>query len=92
MTYQEAVQQVAIELGIPQDVVKRAYESHWEFIRKSIQSLPLKEDLSEEEFKKLKTNFNIPSLGKLSCTYERYIGVRKHYDYIRKLRDGRLEG
>lgn len=91
MTYQEAVQQVAIELGLPYEVVKRAYESHWEFIRKSIQSLPLKEDLSEEEFKKLKTNFNIPSLGKLSCTYERYIGVRKHYDYIRKLRDGRLE-
>lgn len=87
MTYTEAIQYVSIELGIPPEVVKKAYESHWEFIRKSIQSLPLKEDLSEEEFRKLKTNFNIPSIGKLNCTYDRYVGVKKHYEYIKKLRN-----
>lgn len=72
--------------------MKKAYESHWLFIRESIKALPLKEDLSEEEFKKLKTNFNIPSLGKLTCTYERMLGVRKRFEHIKKLRNGRLEG
>ena len=57
MIYSEAIQHVSIELGLPPEVVKRAYESHWKFIRETIQALPLKEDLSEEEFSKLRTNF-----------------------------------
>ena len=85
MTYQDALKQVADDTGIPLEVVKRAYESYWLFIRETITDLPLKEELSEEEFGKLKTNFNIPSLGKLTCTYDRMQGVRKRFEYIRKL-------
>ena len=72
---------VAEEMNIPVEVVEFAYKSYWKFIRKTIQELPLKEDLSEEEFNKLKTNFNIVSLGKLSCTYDRYkrIILREKY-------------
>lgn len=92
MTYVEILNKVSDELQLPLEVVKKAYESHWLFIRESIKALPLKEDLSEEEFKKLKTNFNIPSLGKLTCTYERMLGVRKRFEHIKKLRNGRLEG
>ena len=79
--------QVAEEMNIPVEVVELAYKSYWKFIRKTIQELPLKEDLSEEEFAKLKTNFNIVSLGKLSCTYDRYkrIKLREKYknEYIK---------
>lgn len=85
MKYLEILKKVSEELNIPLEVVKVAYESYWLFIRKSIIDLPLKEDLSEEDFNKLKTNFNIPSLGKLSCTYERMIGVKQRYRYIRKI-------
>ena len=63
---------VAEEMNIPVEVVELAYKTYWKFIRKTIQELPLKQDLSEEEFAKLKTNFNIVSLGKLSCNYDRY--------------------
>lgn len=87
MIYSEAIKQVSIELNIPLEVVKKAYESYWEFIRTTIQSLPLKEDLTEEQFKELRTNFNIPSIGKLHCTYERYIGIKKHFRHIKKLKD-----
>lgn len=66
----------AKDLDIPIKVVEYAYKSYWKFIRDTIQNLPLKEDLSEEDFKKLKTNFNIVSLGKLSCTYDRYKRVK----------------
>lgn len=87
MIYSEAIKQVSIELGLPPKVVKEAYESYWTFIRNNIKALPLKEDLSKEEFDKLRTNFNVPSIGKLSCTYDRMIGVKKGFEYIRKLRD-----
>lgn len=73
--------QVAEEMNIPVEVVKEAYLSYWKFIRKTIQELPLKNDLSEEEFAKLKTNFNIVSLGKLSCDYDRYVKLKLREKY-----------
>lgn len=87
MIYSEAIKQVSTELGLPPQVVKEAYESYWTFIRNNIKALPLKGDLSKEEFDKLRTNFNIPSIGKLSCTYDRMIGVKKRFEHIKKLRD-----
>lgn len=85
--YSEVIKQVSTELGLPPKVVKEAYESYWTFIRNNIKALPLKEDLSKEEFDKLRTNFNVPSLGKLSCTYDRFIGIKKRLNYLNKLRD-----
>lgn len=87
MIHSEAIKQVSIELGLPPQVVKEAYESFWTFIRNNIKALPLKEDLSKEEFDKLRTNFNVPSLGKLSCTYDRFIGIKKRLKYLNKLKD-----
>lgn len=72
---------VSKEMNIPVEVVELAYKTYWKFIRKTIQELPLKQDLSEEEFAKLKTNFNIVSLGKLSCTYDRYKRMKLREKY-----------
>jgi hypothetical protein len=72
---------VAEEMNIPVEVVEFAYKSYWKFIKDTIQELPLKEDLSEEEFAKLRTNFNIVSLGKLTCTYDRYKKKKKQLEY-----------
>lgn len=87
MKYLEAIKQLSIELELPIQVVKEAYESYWTYIRESIKALPLKENLNEEEFNKLRTNFNIPSIGKLSCTYSRMCGIKKRFNYINKLRN-----
>lgn len=87
MSYKEILEKVAIELNLPVKVVKLAYESHWDFVRKTIVSLPLKEPLNEEDFSKLRTNFNIPSLGKLSCTYKRMLGVKKSFEYGKRIRE-----
>lgn len=88
MTYPEIIQQISTELNLPPRVVKEAYESYWKFIREHIKTLPLKDDLTEEEFSKLRTNFNIPSIGKLSCTYNRLVGVKKRFKYIKNIRNG----
>lgn len=77
---------VSDELNIPVEVVKVAYRSYWEFIRQTIKSLPLKEDINEEEFSKLRTNFNIPSLGKLCVTWNRFMGCKKRFEIIKELR------
>lgn len=87
MDYNNLVTQVSKELDLPVGVVDKVVKSYWRFIRDTIKELPLKDDISEEGFQKLRTNFNIPSLGKLSCTYDRVKRVKKKYEYIRKLRE-----
>ena len=87
MDYKDLITQVSKELSLPYKVVGKVYKSYWRFIRDTIQNLPLKENLTEEDFQKLRTNFNIPSLGKLSCTYDRVKGVKERYKYIRNLRE-----
>lgn len=89
MSYLNIISKVSNELELPEEIVDTAYKSFWEFIRQTIQSLPLKENLNEEEFYALRTNFNIPSLGKLSCTYDRFLGVKKRLDYIKKLKNAK---
>lgn len=87
MTYWEIVNKVSGDIGLSPDTVDKTYKAFWKYIRDTIQELPLKEDMSEEEFLMLRPNFNIPSLGKLTCTYKRYSGVREKFKHIKKLRE-----
>ena len=57
--------EVALKLGLNESDVKEAYQLYWNFFRKSIEALPLKEDLTKEEFSKL----NIETIEKLSKLY-----------------------
>lgn len=85
--YSNIINEVSKELNLPYRVVDKVYKSYWKFIRDTIQGLNLKDDITEEEFQRLKTNFNIPSLGKLSCTYDRIKRVKERYKYIKNLRE-----
>ena len=86
MIYEELIDEASKELNIDKEVVNLAYKSYWEFIRDTIQKLPLKEDITEEEFNKLRLHFNITSLGKLVCPYDKYAKVKKKFNYIKKLK------
>ena len=79
MTYEEIVAKVSEDTGLSRKLVDRTYKSYWRAVREHIKSLPLKEDLSEEEFNKLKPCVNIPSIGKLYVTYDRYRKIRQRY-------------
>lgn len=81
---QKTINRLSRELNLPVEVIKKVYKGFWYFIKSSIEEFPLKEELSEEEFNKLRTNFNIPNLGKLVCPYNRYIGVKKRRKYFKK--------
>ena len=87
MNYSDIIGRVSEELNLPKEVVDKTYKAFWMFINKHIQSLPLKENLNGEDFAKLRTNFNIPSLGKLTCTYDRMLGVKKRFNFIKQIRE-----
>lgn len=84
MNYSDIISKVSEELNLPKGVVDKTYKAFWLFINKSIQSLPLKKNLNEEDFAKLRTNFNIGSLGKLCVTYKHYIDIKKGLNILGK--------
>ena len=86
MNYSDIISKISEELNLPKEVVDKTYKAFWLFINQSIQSLPLKENLNKEDFAKLRTNFNIGSLGKLTCTYDRMLGVKKRFNFIKQIR------
>lgn len=87
MTYHDIVEKVSKELNLSAILVDKAYKAYWFFIRTHIQSLPLKDTITQENFAKLQTNFNIPSLGKLTCTYDRMLNVKKRFKIIKNIRE-----
>ena len=81
----EIYAKVAADMGIPIELVRDAYLSQWQFIRNTIEALPLKEELSEEEFNQLRTSFNLPSLGKIYTTRDKVQRTKRKIDYLRAL-------
>lgn len=79
MTLQDMAGQVADDTGLSKELVLKTYRAYWKAIRNHITSLPLKEDLTDEEFVELRPNVNIPSIGKLYVTLDRYRRIKRAY-------------
>lgn len=77
---------IASEMGLPEDFIQGVVGGFYKFIRTKASELPLKEDLTEEQFNALKTSFNIPSLGKLAVTYDRYSKIKSSYKLIQEIK------
>lgn len=92
MSYPDIVGKISEKLNLPKEVVDKTYKAFWCFIKQHIQSLPLKENINEEDFSRLRTNFNIPSLGKLSCSRDRMLGMKKRYKLIKQIREKNAKG
>lgn len=78
MTYEEIVSRVADSLGLDKKLVDKTYKAYWKAVKEHIESLGLKQNLSDEEFEKQRPNINIPSIGKL------YVSLDKYHYYKRK--------
>ena len=85
MTYDKIIAEVAASLGLSKQITDRIYKSYWKAVREHITALPLKEDLTEEEFLKLRPNVNIPSIGKLYVTLDRYKRIKKQGRIIKEI-------
>ena len=86
MRFKDIINKVSEELDLPKDLIENTYKAYWNFIKDTIEELPLKTELTQKEYNKLKTNINIPSLGKLHCTKNRYIRIRNRFNIINKIR------
>lgn len=86
MKYSNIISKVSEELDLPGELVENAYKAYWNYIRATIEELPLKTELTQLEYGNLRTNINIPSLGKLYVTWNRLIGCKKRFEIIKKLR------
>lgn len=75
--YSDIFRRVAEDLNLPYETVHVSYHYFWRFVKKMMNDSPFDRDYTEEEFRNLRTSFNIPSLGKLACTYDNYVKVRE---------------
>lgn len=83
-------EQVSKETGASSQLVENIFKSYWLFLKDRIEKLPFERTLDEEEFKKLSTSFNIPSIGKLYCTFDDYKRTKERFKNIKELRHGRV--
>lgn len=86
MKTNDAIRIASEELGIPFEVASKAYSMTWEFIQTKMKELPLKEDLTEEQFNALRPNFNIPELGKFYVTWNKYQKIKRKLEYVKNLK------
>lgn len=91
--YNKIFKEVSEEFNVPIKKIIKAYLLQYRFIVNKIKELPLnRDDITEEEFNKLRTSFNIPSIGKFYCSYKRYNGVKKALEYRRNIsNNGRVQ-
>lgn len=71
------VKELAEKYNLDVDVVKKIICSQYDFIQKKTKELEFKDGLSREEFDKMKTNFNIPGIGKLYASFYLYNEIQK---------------
>ena len=88
MTLDEIYAIVAENNGLDKAFVGKVYRAYWKALRQYIKSLPLKKDLTDEEFHQLRPNVNIPSIGKLHVSFDRYRRLhdnfKKHANYLKR--------
>lgn len=75
------------ELGLPSELVEKVYRAYWLAVKQAIQALPLKEDITENDFSELRASVNIPSLGKLYSSYDRVQGVKRRFKYLQQIKN-----
>jgi len=69
--------EIAEKHNISIEEVKKIIASPYSFIQNKTKEIIVKNDLSREEFEKLKTNFNIPCLCKLYASYGIYNHLKR---------------
>jgi hypothetical protein len=70
----ELSQKYSLDLADVELMVKEPYE----FIREKTKELTFEDNLTKEEFKKMKTNFNLPAIGKLYASHYLYGKIQEN--------------
>ena len=90
MTFKQIIKQVAKELNLPEDLVRNTYKSYWKVIKQIIERNNIKYNdnliFTSDEFNNNVININIPSIGKLNCTYDKYLKTINRFNLINNIK------
>jgi hypothetical protein len=64
------IHSVGLKHNLQDEVINKIVSSPYKFTREKISELQISDDMSEEEYDKLKTNFMYLYIGKLYTTFE----------------------
>jgi len=70
----ELAQKYGLDVADVEIMVKEPYE----FIREKTKELTFEDDLTKEKFNKMKTNFNLPAIGKLYASHYLYNKIQEN--------------
>lgn len=72
------LERIALKQGITLEESKEVIDSMYQFMREKISEINFTEkELTKDEFGELKTNFNIPCIGKFCASYYAYKKINK---------------
>lgn len=64
------IHSIGLKYNLQDDVIKKIVHSPYKFTRKMISELQINDEITEEEFNKLKTNFIYPYIGKIYSQFD----------------------
>lgn len=71
------IHSIGLKYNLQDEVIRKIIASPYKFAKEKIKSLEINDDITEEEYNKLKTNFNFPSIGKLYSSFEVFVKYKK---------------
>ena len=90
MTFKQIIKQVAKELNLPEDLVRNTYKSYWKVSKQIIERNNIKSNdnliFTSDEFNNNVININVPSIGKLNCTYDKYLKTINRFNLINNIK------
>lgn len=87
MTQRQIAKEIGNKLNIDPDVVYKAYQIYWKFIKNVIENTDYDENSSKEEFESVKRNINLNKLGKFTFTYDRMLKLKKSKEIFKQLKE-----
>tara|TARA_R110002050_G_scaffold97749_1_gene203187 strand:+ start:1365 stop:1625 length:261 start_codon:yes stop_codon:yes gene_type:complete len=73
----DKIKELAEKHSLPVETIEKIIISPYEFIQEESKRIVFSDGMTREKFDKLKTNFNLPSLGKLYASYFMYNEIQK---------------
>ena len=73
--------QVAEEFNIPVQAARLCFQSYMIYIREKMKEFDIyRDDIQESDFDNARLCFSLPQIGKIYCSYDRYLKVKKMYE------------
>jgi len=71
------IKELSEKYNVDVETIKKIVSAPYDFIQYKTKELEFEDDLDREAFDKMKTNFNIPGIGKLYASFFLYGEIQK---------------